>query len=416
MRMVILIMKNWRKLDNTAKIFTLDAKKNTNIFRLSAILKDKVDPNVLELALTKTLSEYRAFKVKIKWGFFWNYLEYNKKEPIIKKEEGTPCRYIDFKKNNDYLFRVSYFKKKINLDIFHVLTDGVGASKFLKVLVSNYLDLKYNLGIKKEQSIKEIHYKDDYVINWDRKVKVPKERNNSYELEGKIHREKNNTYHYTVSVLEIKNICKKYKVTITEYLTALYMYALYLSCYKKKTKKELTMTVPVDLRKHYNSDTLSNFFVSVCINPKIREKKLTTFEEILKEVHSEFKKQMTNDKLKSRLAKEMSWGMNVPIRLIPLFIKKPFMANAGFIFSKSTTSTLSNIGIINFEDKYKRYIDNILVLVMPGKLQKIKCTICSYDNKLNITMNSLIDDTKFEKTFHKLLSEKISNVSLEHNC
>ena len=33
----------WRKLDNTAKLFSMDGINNTSMFRLSAILKDDID-------------------------------------------------------------------------------------------------------------------------------------------------------------------------------------------------------------------------------------------------------------------------------------------------------------------------------------------------------------------------------------
>ena len=42
--------KNWRKLDNTAKKFSLDDKINTSTFRFSAILKTNVDPSILQKA------------------------------------------------------------------------------------------------------------------------------------------------------------------------------------------------------------------------------------------------------------------------------------------------------------------------------------------------------------------------------
>ena len=75
---------SWRKLDNTAKVFSLDEKKNNNIFRLSVILKEKVDSMILKSAVNKTLEMYPSYKVKIRTGFFWNYLEVNNKEPIIE--------------------------------------------------------------------------------------------------------------------------------------------------------------------------------------------------------------------------------------------------------------------------------------------------------------------------------------------
>ncbi len=68
----------WRRLDNSAKIFPISAgKKYSTVFRLSAILTEIVEPNILKEAVKKALTQYEFFKVKMKDGFFWNYLEYN---------------------------------------------------------------------------------------------------------------------------------------------------------------------------------------------------------------------------------------------------------------------------------------------------------------------------------------------------
>ncbi len=69
---------------------------------------------------------FRGFKVKLKRGFFWYYFEGNRRTPFIEMESGWPCRYIDPKSNQLYLFRVSYFKRRINLEVFHAVTDGWG--------------------------------------------------------------------------------------------------------------------------------------------------------------------------------------------------------------------------------------------------------------------------------------------------
>ena len=53
---------NWRKLDNTAKIFSLDDNRNTNIFRYSVLLKEDIDINVLEKALNRTLDYFPSFR------------------------------------------------------------------------------------------------------------------------------------------------------------------------------------------------------------------------------------------------------------------------------------------------------------------------------------------------------------------
>lgn len=115
----------WRRLDNSAKIFPISAgKKYSTVFRLSVVLTEKVEPNILKEAVNQALSKYISFKVKMKTGFFWFYFEENLKEPKVEEEKDYPCTYIDPKKNNDYLFKVTYFENKINIDIFHSLTDG----------------------------------------------------------------------------------------------------------------------------------------------------------------------------------------------------------------------------------------------------------------------------------------------------
>lgn len=406
---------NWRKLDNTAKIFSLDDRSNTNIFRFSVLLKEKVNVKLLKKALKKTLKDCPTFNLKIGTGFFWNYLELNNKEPIIQKENEIPCEHIDFKKNNDYLFKVTYYNNKINLDIFHILTDGTGAIILLKILIYNYLNLKNNItsNINVEKNNK--NYQDLYLKYYDKNYKMSYDFKPAYQLPGIPSAKTNNTYHYIVSVNEIKKICKDLNVTITEYLTTIYIYALYLSLYNKKSTKEINVTVPINLRKFFNNETDANFFTYMNITSNLNNKDNISFNEILNHVKQEFKDKLTDSKIKEYLARDVNLGMNIPIRLVPLFIKKLFIKFMGVLVTKSSTTTLSNVGIIKIDDKYKKYIDNILVLARPNRIQKIKCTICSYKDKLNITLNSNINDKKFQNSFLKLLQDNLKQIQIESN-
>ena len=49
--------------------------------------------------------------------FLAKNLYLNEKRIIIQEENEIPCEHINFKKNNDYLFKVTYFERKINIDI-----------------------------------------------------------------------------------------------------------------------------------------------------------------------------------------------------------------------------------------------------------------------------------------------------------
>ena len=157
----------WRKLDNTAKLFSMDGINNTSIFRLSGILKEEIEPLILKKAVDIVLKDYKGFKVKTGSGVFWNYLEYNYRKPKIKIEEGIPCKHINFRKNNKYLFRVSYYKNKINLDLYHVLTDGAGAIIFLKAIICRYLEIKHK--IKHSKKKENISFEDLTIKHYDKR-------------------------------------------------------------------------------------------------------------------------------------------------------------------------------------------------------------------------------------------------------
>ena len=100
----------YRKLDNTAKAFSLAEKKYNNKFRLIVTLKEKINQEILKLATIETINMYPSYKVKMKSGFFWNYFELNQNDLIIKEEKKNSN--INLDKNNEYLFKVSYHDNK----------------------------------------------------------------------------------------------------------------------------------------------------------------------------------------------------------------------------------------------------------------------------------------------------------------
>jgi len=401
-----------RKLDNTAKVFSIEEKRNINTFRLTVILKEKVNKKILKEAIRRTLRIYPSYKVKIKNGVFWNYLQTNKNDILLKEEKDT-CKTINLKENNDYLFKVTYFHNRINLDIFHVLTDGMGGTIFLKGIIYNYFNLKYNLKINIKNILKDTgNNKDEYINNVDRKLVNDIKNKRAYFIEDEQNILKNKTYHYVLDLEKFKNICKLKEVTISEYLTALYILAIYKSIYKKESNRDIVVTVPIDLRKYYNVQSLSNFFTCMTIDGNISKKSRVTFNSILNHVHKEYTKKLKLDSIKKFLSRDVKLGTNIGIEMAPLFIKKIFMKYFAKEVRKNTTTTLSNIGAIKLENKYKKYIENIIALVSTGKVEKVKCTICSFENNLTVTLNTNLISNKLENEFYKLLLKKIGNVKI----
>ena len=296
------------------------------------------------------------------------------------------------------------------MDIYHVLTDGGGATFFLKAIVCRYLEIKY--GIKHSKKKENISFEDLTLKYYVSKYYKKKEKINTFKIDGKSSG-RNNTFHYILDIKEVKNICKKEKVSMTIYLTALYIYALYVSFYEEGSDKELNVIVPINLRNHFMEDTLVNCFTYMNIVSDFKGKKDVSFEEVLSRVKGEFKNKYTKDKIMEYLAGDVHTGVNFPIRLVPLFIKKISVRILAFL--RLSTSIVSNIGNIEFENKYRDYIENIFLVVMPNKLQKVKCSVCSYNDNLNITINSNINDLYFEKVFYDLLFKKFKKLDIISN-
>ena len=62
---------SWRRLDNSAKIFPIaSSKKYSSVFRLSVVLKEKINPKILKEAVNISLKKLSSFKVRLRKGFF----------------------------------------------------------------------------------------------------------------------------------------------------------------------------------------------------------------------------------------------------------------------------------------------------------------------------------------------------------
>ncbi len=408
----------WRRLDNSAKIFPISAgKKYSTVFRFSAVMKEKVHPKMLEKAVEKTLEEYKLFKVRMKSGVFWNYLEYNPKKPIIEKEKDYPCKYINPHTNNNYLFKVTYYENKINIDIFHSLTDGNSGNMFFRQIIYNYLEILHPDVFVDERRLRKIDVdtEDSYMKNYNKKAKSNASQQKAYQLKGKkIGLGAISAIHEIIDLEELKQETKKYNSTITQYLTAVLIYSIYEENYKKyKGKKPIKVCIPVNLKKYFPSKTISNFFSYITLVVKMEN--LDTFDKIIEFVKQDFKDKLTEEEIIKTMSANVKLGTNFAVKIIPLILKK-FLVRLSYIeIRKYTTITYSNIGRVGIIGKYKDYIDYFIMLIAPEPVEKIKCSSCTFENKMVFTFTSILKENGIEKRFYQFLKDRGIKVKIESN-
>ena len=55
------------------------------------------------------------------------------------------------------------------------------------------------------------------------------------------------------------------------------------------------------------------------------------------------------------------------------------------------------------------------MLIAPEPVEKIKCSACSFENKIVFTFTSILDDCSIEKNFYNFLLENGIPVKIESN-
>lgn len=409
----------WRKLDNSAKIFPLSSsKKYSTVYRISAVMKEEINPKVLEEAVRKGIDKYIFFKVRLKKGFFWYYFEDNPKKIEIEKENDYPCKYIDPNTNNNYLFKITYFEKKINIDIFHSLTDGDTAIQFFKEIVYTYIEMAYPKEFEKELRVDRkinVDTEDSYLKNYNKNSKNRDSSKKAYALKGStIPLNAIGVMHEIINLEKLKSVAKEKNVTITQYLTSVLIYTIYNENYKK-SKRPIKICIPVNLKKYFKSKTVNNFFSYITVETDMQNKEMQIFDNILNFVKQKFEEKLQEEEITRTMSANVKLGNNAFIRLIPLFLKR-ILVKIGYIeIRKYTTTTFSNIGRIGIISDYTKYIENFLFLIAPETVEKIKCSACSYENKMVFTFTSILNDKSIENGFQRFLKDQGIDVYIEGN-
>ncbi len=414
--------ERWRRLDNTAKIFPVIASENlSNVFRISAVLKDEVDPGTLQRALEEILPQFEGFSVRLRRGFFWYYFEDNKRMPVIERETTYPCKFIDPHSNQLYLFRVTYFDRRINLEVFHAVTDGLGAVNFLKALVYRYLDIKRNsrTGHRTSQKISSnvsMNVEDSYVRHYKKTEKRKYSTRKAYHLAGEaLPLDEENVLHGYVDLKMLKTVAKSYGVSITRFLTAALIWAIYQEYLGGKPCEEsIGISIPINLRTFFGSETTANFFAVTLID-FLSTSEEHTFTEVLEAVSSQMDSKITKEKMEQIISYNVSNEKKWYLRAAPLFVK---WCALNLVFrnnEKAYTMTLSNIGPIDIEEDYRKEIERFSIMIGVSKRQPMKCAVCSYGEEVIVTFTSVFQDTRLQDRFFGFLREMKIPVSLESN-
>lgn len=260
--------KDWNGLDNAAKIFPATSnKEDGKVFRFSCELEEPVCCTDLQEALDQTMEFFPFYRSVLKKGLFWYYLKTSDLRPLVSEEDAPPCAPIYDTDRNCLLFSVTYYHRRINLEIYHALSDGTGALHFLRTLVACYLTIHHpelfpdgtpvidydaTNSQKAEDSFKK-YYKPGSK-RYESKEKV-------YRLHGdKLPEGRIRVIEGRMSVSRILELSRSYHVSMTTFLSGILLQAISHNMSLSDKKKLVVLMVPVNLRNFFHSVSARNFF------------------------------------------------------------------------------------------------------------------------------------------------------------
>jgi NRPS condensation-like uncharacterized protein len=402
----------WLPLDNAAKIYpAVRNNEQTAVFRISAVLKDNIRINVLYTALKELENRFPYYKVVLKKGFFWYFLEYKNLPFPVEPDTDLPCR--GFKTNKDSMMRILVLRNSISVEFSHILTDGSGGLAFLKSVLLTYFkncgyalpaDLEYH---KPDEEPSGEEFEDAYQRYFQKNLPYVPGFAKAFHLPFKLKKKPRFTTMIILLPLgEVYRSAKDKKVSITVYLVAVYLWALQEIFQRmdrrgqRKAEKILRIQVPVNLRSLYHSKTMRNFSLFVMPEIDLRLGNYT-FDEILAKTYYLMKLE-TDQKLINKIISRNVGGEKRPeVRGAPLFLKS-LVLNYKYrsLGARLYSGVITNLGKVDLSPELNKLIDYfVFTAPPPNQLLKVNCGVVGFEDRLVMSFGNISVSTELERKF-----------------
>ncbi len=402
---------NWYQVDNVAKVFLATAgKRDTRTMRVDVTLTEPVDPVILQEAAELAALQRPQYQVYIRRGLFWHYMEETTDKPIVEEEHlrVAPSLYNKNDKHSLH-YRVSYYNNRINLDMFHALTDGTGAMEYLNIILQNYLQLKHpgeldNIALDSGASNDDLS-EDSFKHNYDKKIKdttppSPK-KVKSYHIKGLLlPYDQEQFFEVHMSASEVLKMAKENHATMTSFLGAKLMEAIYKDMPHGMKKRPITVSMPVNLRNFFTSGTSRNFFNSIYITHVFDGNETTA--DLAAEVDAKLKAELEPEKVAARMSNYEKMEQLMFVRLVPLFLKNPGVAIGSASEKSKVTAVISNLGKLKLPDEVSKYVENYSAYCSSSNFF---VTVSSYGDVLTLGISSIYRNTTVLKNFLKSFTD-----------
>ena len=369
--------EKWYRLDNAATIIPSSIKgADTRVFRIVCELNEEVQPEKLQEALDRAVREFPYLNVALRKGLFWYYLDPVRDRAVVEQEHLPVCSPLYFQGRRNLLYRVNYYGKRINLEMFHVLSDGTGAFGFLERILEFYLSDVHGFTLEKASDRSSAGEKEDDAFRrfYDAAEKEEDQLGSitgtkAYQLNG-IKDESLHTHvaEILVNAGDFVRKAHEYNTTAGILATALYIQAIAEEMPTADLDRPIVISVPVNLRQYFPSETARNFFCTILTQYDARgyDGKL---ESILPAVTESFSAQLTEEHLRKVMNSYTSLTRNPFLRVFPILIKDVTIRGFNRQAKKGVTGSMSNVGRMKLQKEMAPYIHHFTGFMAAPNMQ-----------------------------------------------
>lgn len=141
-----------------------------------------------------------------------------------------------------------------------------------------------------------------------------------------------------------------------------------------------------------------------------------SFEEITKQL-SLYLRYVNNEKeLKAMMKGNSGFETNPLMRICPSFIKD-FAIKMVYVFGgeKSTSSLISNVGILKTPKEMEQYIEKFAFVMGPGMHIGARCGAFTYKDTLALSVSNIYEENKIQREIFTTLVKSGIPVKIESN-
>ncbi len=418
------MQKKWYRLDTAALIFPAITRRDwSNVFRLSATLEEPVDPQVLQRAVDDLRPRFPTFFVSLRKGFFWYYLKECESGVQVQPDYAYPLTFMSSAERKRCCLRVLYYQNRIAVECFHVLSDGHGGSVLLATLVARYLALKEGLSVPAGDLVRDLEEApssgelEDSFLRHAAPVAASRREAKAYHLRG--HKEPDGFRHLITGIVDTQTLrdhARRMGVSVTSFLAGQMtdsVIRLQGSRRKISRQKPVKITIPVDLRKLYGSDTLRNFslVLNLGVDPRFGEYSVA---EICRCIDHQLRAFATPQQMAGMIAANVQPQKKLLLRLAPVGLKNLVMDTIYRSQGESGGSiNLSNLVTIDLPEEMRSRVRRVEFIIGPQRSYPNNCSVVSYGGKTYINMIRNIQESGLERLFFSGLVEQGIPVSIE---